>query len=99
MAKVLARKVVVVTGRAYVQRGATTSTRADKSPSRTGTPIKSRPVEREGSVELIGSPKAPPRAADPTHLLRLSRLSRRSWSLSESLTGDGAAIFHHACGL
>src|SRR3954470_9554577 len=60
---------------------------------RAGTPIKSRPVEREGSVEVIGSPKAPPRAADPTHLLRLSRLSSCSWSLSESLTGDGVAIF------
>ena len=33
-----------------------------------------RPVECQGSVEVIGSPKAPPRAADPTHLLRLSRL-------------------------
>src|SRR3954447_12591511 len=70
-----------------------------KAPVRTGTPIRSWPVEREGSVEVIGSPKAPPRAADPTHLLRLSRLSSCSWSLSESLTGDGAAIFHHACGL
>src|SRR3954447_5517790 len=69
-----------------------------KAPVRTGTPIRSWPVEREGSVEVIGSPKAPPRAADPTHLLRLSRLSSCSWSLSESLRRRGRH-FHHACGL